>query len=266
MSRAFHFRRKQRVRFRPRYAGSLLRSVGKGLWLLFRVAVVGGAVAWAGVAGMRYWKTSSSLRVKSIVFAGDVPAALRASFPVKPNENLFLIHPRVLEKDALQKFPELRTLSVRRALNRDVIVTGAYRVPVARSRANGRDLGVDANGELFPLSGITPAPDLPTIEAPYLADRQALVRCLDAWKKHAPKFNSLVKKLETDRMGKLSVEMTDDVLIDWDELELDHVVDRAEKILKLRAMFEPKKFPATLKFVTDDRIVLSANWAKKAAE
>ena len=66
-------------------------------------------------------------------------------------------------------------------------------------------------------------------------------------------------------MRELYVELSDGVLVQFGPLEEIDAQDRAKKILKLRAVFHPAKTPATLSFVTSDRIVMDKNWQKGGA-
>lgn len=238
--------------------------MGKTLWNVFQVAVVMGLLGFTGVSVVRFWKNSSSIRVKTVVFQGDIPSLLRSSFPIKPEQNLILMQPSRLEKEWLKKLPELKSLSVRRSLDRRVSVSGKFREPFARLAGKPGEWGVDQSGRVFSVDEWGSLPDdLPWVGAASNEDLMNLLQGLSTWKMETPDFYSLVKKIETDKMHATTVELRDGVNVQWGELDQRAIVERTKKLLRLRELFEPRKTPAQLIFVTHDRIVMDANWKEK---
>ena len=92
------------------------------------------------------------------------------------------------------------------------------------------------------------------------AARREIVRRLHVWQKKVPAFFDVVKKLETDKLHALHVELSDGVTVDWGDLEPDAAVDKARNVLRLMEFFSPGRTPARLRFVTEDRIVMDASW------
>ncbi len=262
--KSFSFRRKQRVKFRSRYAGTVAKKWSKTIVnTTVACATVGGAL-WGSVAFANVWKNSETLRVREIVFTGDLPDRLRASFPIKPNNHLLKLKTADIEKNTLAKYPELEKFSISRGLNRTITVKGKYRTPVAFTHAQGEERAMDRSGVLFRLpESEKPEVPLPWVETASIENRKLFLSYLSTWQKELPDFYSLVKKIETDRMRELVVELSDGVLINWGPVEEADILNKAEKILRFREMFHPVKTPANLLFVTSDRIVMDKNWQKK---
>jgi cell division septal protein FtsQ len=258
-------RRSQKIRFRRRSARSALRHAARSAWAFVQVGGVLGLAAWGIYEGREMWTKSEWLRVQNIAYEGDIPESLSGFLGLKRGQNLDLLNLTRKEADALKKYPELKSISISRTLMRGILVEGEARAPVALSEQNGHRVGVDEYGVVFPFSAKRPAPDdLPVIVAPSVDDRVRAVNCLLEWKRAAPRFYSLVKNLETDRMHAFHVELSNGVEVYWGEMDLEHVNIRARHILKLMESFAPKKTPAHLRFVTDDRMVIDANWVRAA--
>ncbi len=263
-SPSLFYKRKQRVKFRPRYAGSVVKKMGKSFALLTLGAGAMLAIGWTTVKGAQYWKQSERLRVKQVVFSGELPASLKGSFKVGAHDHLLKIHPLLLEKESLEKFPELKRISIRRTLDRSLIVNGTFRRPIAKLESPGKELGIDNDGIVFALGELLDLPaNLPVIECAYPSDRTTVLGILDRWQKDVPNFYSLVKKVETDRMRELYVELTDGVTIEWGNISDANIVQQSQRVLTLREKFTPQKTPAKLILVTTDRIVMDANWKSK---
>ena len=167
-----------------------------------------------------------------------------------------------MSRDLLARFPELKTLTISRHLDRTVIVEGRFRVPFALMKQNEKEMGVDHDGVSFPIQDYNrPLMALPMIhgraDAAVLKEMAASLLLLE---KQVPAFYSQIKFLETDNMRPLVVGLSDDVLIQWGEMTTESVVDRAENILRLRDHFSPKKKLALLRFVTTSRVVMDADW------
>ncbi len=258
------FERKQKVKFRSRYAGSLAKRAG--IWVgnaAALTAIVGGC-AWLAASGQKYWKKNDFLRIKSVVYSGEVPDALKSGLTIRAGDNILLIHPFQLEKEALARFSELKEISVRRNLNKIVTIDGKFRKPIALTHVHGKEFGVDAEGIVFPLpKSFAPADAaLPSIEAVNLADRKARLQDLSTWKKSFPNFYSLVKKIETDRMRSVTVELSDGVSIRFGNYEDVALELTTKHLLKLRDLYKPAKTPALLTVISPERIVMDANWKK----
>lgn len=228
-------------------------------------SIILGVLAGVLFFGFRFVRDTQAMDVRDVIFEEPLPATVRENFPIRPKQNLLLLRPRTVERDLLKRYSELEDVSVSRTLRGAVKVSARYRRPIAFVAIAGNQQGIDRDGVVFPLSEAhSSVGALPTIKSANTSDRILLLKLLDHWKSDAPNFYSLVKNLETDRMHRLSVEMSDNVFIDWDEMDLQRAVIRAERVIKLRTLFAPKKVPARLKFVTDDRIVMDANWTKSA--
>lgn len=262
-SRSLSNKRKQRVRFRSRYAGSVAKQWSKFFINgVLTVAVIGGGF-WGVTSSIEFWETSSTLRVQEVIFSNDIPTRLRSNFPIKSNDHLLKLRPSTLEQEFLTKFPELKSLAIRRTLFRNVSVSGKLRIPVARIPSSGEGMALDINGFSFPLSDNSLLTDhLPMIETPNVEDRRLLLTFLARWKKDLPLFYSLIKKIETDRMREFIVELSDGVLIDWGPIDEADIMARAKRVMRLRELFKQTKNPAWLTFVTNDRLVMDRNWQK----
>lgn len=257
------YRRKQRVKFRTRYAGSVAKQWSKVAFNATIGAATLGAIMWGAVSVGQAWKSSPTLRVKEIIFSGDIPERLRLSFPIKENSHLIDVNATEIEQNALAKYPELKDFSISRRLDRVISVKGEYRTAVAQTHGQGEPRAMDESGVLFRAPDSVALETLPRIETASIENRKLLLSYLQTWRKKTPEFYSLVKKIETDRMRELNVELSDGVSISWGPLDEADVVERAKKVLRLRELFQPVKTPASLLFVGGDRIVMDKNWKKK---
>ncbi|MCG3205925.1 MAG: hypothetical protein KCHDKBKB_02649 [Elusimicrobia bacterium] len=259
-ARSHSYKRKQRVRFRPRYASSVVREWSKtfvtlGITILLLVGGWGGGKRIA-----EFWRISPLLKVQRVDFKGDIPLDLQSHFPIRAGDHLFTIKPRLIENEMLVQYPELESFSVYRIPTRQIKVSGKYRTPVALTPDG---LALDQHGQNFPLRYFPPLPEaLPTVHASSGEERKDLLNYLSLWKNKTPHFYALIKKLETDRMRELIVELSDGITIDWGPGIESELNIRAEKVLRVREMFKYTA-PAKLTFITSDRIVMDKNWKKE---
>lgn len=258
-------KRSQKVKFRPRYAESVLKRTGTRFLQAATIAMVAFILGYAGLAGWKFWQASSTLRVKSIQFGEQVPAKLRASFPLKAGDHLFDAELSEIEENMAKNFPELEELSISRRINRSLFVDAKYKDPQALYEADGKMFGVYRDGTLFPVR----EENMPAEKRPILTGkaglhtRQAVVNALNIWKKDAPEFSGLVKRLETDNIGAVRVVLEGGAVIHWGEMNEKEFLIHAENILKILDRFTPAKTPAVLRVVSKNRIIMDSNWTPK---
>jgi cell division septal protein FtsQ len=247
------------VKFRRRYAAARAKALGEFAFVTTRLAVVAAVLVWVGGLGWRAWQESDYLRVQGVRFEGDIPSRLPPAIPIRDGMRLFDFNSSRLEEETLRRFVELKDVSIRRCLDRTVVIKGEYRDPVALL-ASPSLVGIDAFGVAFPLpKAKIPARPLAVIDAP-ARERANAVAVLRLWERKLPAFFDVVKKLECDRMRAFRVELSDGVMVEWGSLDSATAVEKARKVLRLMTAYAPDKAPASLKFVTDDRIVMDAAW------
>ena len=258
----YNVKRSQRVRFRRRYASSLLRKSAAAFWLTARLAFAVAVFAWAASFAARSWQSAAWLQVRSVEYADGLPQRLPETLALSPGRNIFSVKPGRLEKRALERFPELADVDIDRRLDRRVVVSARYRTPIALLERHGKTMGVDASGGVFPLPGDAPVTGLPELRPAAAAHLSDLVAFLDGGRRSAADFFDDVAFLQTDNMRTLSVELRDGVSIRWGRLDRRTAGAKADRVLRLRRAFAPAKTPASLRFITDDRIVIDKNWAR----
>lgn len=262
-SKTLKFRRSQSVRLRSRTAAAVMKEAGRKLLVLLQFVAAAGLIIWGGVSLRRFWHESPTIRIQNVVFDGDIPSGLRSFLDFKQGQNVVTLDLNDKEKDALVHFPELKDVSIRRTVGRDIVVRGHFRRAIAVLEDSGRLMGIDEDNVVFPMSETRqPAAALPVIKCVREEDRARLLEAVKIWKDKVPEFSSVVKNLEIDRMREFHVAQTDDVLIDWGLFDVTSLVERAGNVMRLRKLFEPARRPAALRFVADDRIVMDANWIK----
>jgi cell division septal protein FtsQ len=257
--------RSQRVKFRRRYATSLLTTWGVRVWALTKVLLVLGIVGLAVLKGQSFWETSRWLKIAGVQFVKPPTPALRAFLDIQPGDNIMDLKPNQLEKAGMAKFKQLKNLKIGRRLTRHVVVDFEYRTPFALLEVAGKNIGVDATGVVFPIDELKLTEPLPPTLAGFSpsAELSGTMAALSTIQKEVPEFYSLIKILKTDRMQPLRVVLKNDVVIYWGEMESSNVVGRTENILKVLSQFTPKKSFASLRFVTDDRLVMDSQWMPK---
>ena len=261
--RSASVKRRQHIRIRKRHATTVLLGIGKRLGIFLLIVASGAGIFFGGQSLIYFWNHSERVRVQAVIFEDNLPEGVKGSLPLKQGQNILLLKSKALEKEALRKFPELKEIHVRRGLDGTVRVKGELRTPVAFLKNVSPSTALDFEGVLFPISDQNrPVDPIPFLKSVYVEDRSLLLQVLEAWREKAPAFYSLVRDLETDRMHRLFVELKDGVRVEWGDLFLSSTVKRAERILKIEENFTPKKVPATLRFITDERIVMDANWVK----
>lgn len=259
--------RSQRVRFRRRYASSVARRTATVMWTLGRLGIVAAVVGWAGMVSLGWWRTTPLFKVQAVDIDASLPDGLPGFLAIKPGENLFSLDLGARRTAALTRFRELEDVKIRRTLKRGIYVSGRYRSAMAVVDKNGHPWGVDAHARVFPSGEKNPLPPELPVLLPYRDDHlPMLVRRLQEWKKKTPEFYRLVKFLETDRIRSLNVELHDGVIVRWGTVDDETSVARAENVERLLAAYAPAKRPATLRFVSADRIVMDANWQKLDSE
>lgn len=228
-------------------------------WVVSRLGVVAAVVVWGGGFAWHAWKNADFLRITDVRFEGDVPTRLPGSISLREGIGLFSFSASGIEAEAERRFPELASVDVDRRFDRGITVRSRYRVPVAMVAASV-PTGIASDGVTFavPASMDLP-PGLPVIDAP-ARQRPQLVEALGIWRKKLPAFFDVVKKLETDKLRSVRVELSDGVVIEWGEFDTDSAVDKARNVLRLMEFFSPGRAPARLRFVTDERIVMDPGW------
>jgi hypothetical protein len=88
-----------------------------------------------------------------------------------------------------------------------------------------------------------------------------MLACLAAWSSKQPTFSSQITECETDTIHRLQVKLADGTVIDWGALDPRVLSLRTQRVMRVLENYHPAKTPATLRFVTDDRLVMDANWA-----
>lgn len=240
-----------------------MRQTGRQLWRLAKIAVVGALFFWGWREGRYLWKDSTFLQVKSVRYEGDIPEKLRSSLGFSKVKNLLALSTGSLEKSALQEFPELESLNIRRSPTREVVVTGVYRRPLATLREQGPGAAIDGQGVIFSIAGReTQYGALPLMGTALAEDRKVMADCLRRWKNQVPAFYSLVKEIETDKMHELRLRLDGDVSVRWGDAELGDILARANNVMKTLTNAQWKPGPASILFVTDERLVVEANWIK----
>jgi cell division septal protein FtsQ len=255
-------RRKQSIKFRPKYAGRRAKEVSARLGrLAVALAVLGGGV-FGAMAARRAWSHNDAFNIRDIILQGDIPSDLEKSLPFNRDSNLFAMRPERAQTELLAAFPELKSLSIRRTWGHDVVVTGHFRGAVAWFTQNGKAKFIDSTGVMFAL----PADTIDTAHLPKLSwshdeDRAAMLACLAAWSSKQPTFSSQITECETDTIHRLQVKLADGTVIDWGALDPRVLSLRTQRVMRVLENYHPAKTPATLRFVTDDRLVMDANWA-----
>ncbi len=257
--------RSQRVKFRRAYASSVMkRTLTRFLKIVGGSAVIG-AIVYGGVSAWRYWENSSDLRVGQIKFEGDIPPTLAAAFPIKSGAHLFNVELEKVEAALLQKFPELEQVTVSRGFDRSLKVTGRYKEAEAIFEADGKAMGVKADGTLFPLAEHNRPMETRVVlnGKTSAAARTAQLKALKTWKMDVPEFSTLVKRLETDNIGAVRVILESGIVVQWGEMIESEFVIHAENILNILDRFTPVRSPAVLRVLSKNRIVMDSNWKQK---
>jgi cell division septal protein FtsQ len=258
-------KRQQRVKLRRRYAGSVLKQIALRTFQVSIGLVALAILGYGGKALWNFWHASSALRVASVQFRGDIPKALRASFPLKAGDHLFEIELDNIEENLTKNFPELETLAISRQFDRALRIEGKYKDPSALYEWDGKIFGIYRDGTLFPVRQENkPGEKCPLVTGKTdLSIRSMLVRALNAWENHTPEFSGLVKRLETDNIGAVRVVLEGGVVIHWGEMNEKEFLIHAENIVKILDRFTPTKSPAVLRLVSKNRIVMDSNWTPK---
>lgn len=254
------------MRLRKKYASSILLNSATFLWRSAQLAFVVLIVFYGGNWIHEKWNTSSTFQVSRVELASSVPASLSTFLNIRPGENIFLVKTRLLEKKALANYPEFEDVRISRHWNRTIQVQVEYRQPIALMEKNEKYFGLDSEGNRFPIrENNKPTESIPMFGGPGWTDTSLKMwaRSLSILKTHLPQFYSRINRLETDTMLTVKVELSDGVIVDWSRVVPELVVDQGEKILRILKKFDPIQKPATLKFVTADRIVMDKNWREK---
>jgi hypothetical protein len=227
--------------------------------------VVLGAIAYGTLWGWRFWQTNPNVRVSSVVFEGDIPPELSASFAVKPGAHLFRLDLKKLEGDLLKQYVELEKLNISRGLDRSIRVSGRFKKAAALYQFEGKIMGVNPDGMLFPIHDYNPPDEGLVILTGKTGatQRAAQISAIHTWKDAAPTFIPLVKKIETDNIGVVRVILDGGIVIEWGEMVDSELVVHAENVLNILERFSPAHTPATLHVLSKNRVVMDSNWKQK---
>lgn len=243
--------RRTRVAYRWRFFGETM-----ALWFK-RLVFVGSAMglAW-GAYGV--WEKAVLLTVTGVEVQGPLLSGWAEAPPVKKGQPLFSFSVDQIEQRIRERYPQLRSVRVRRAWDRSVRIQLELRTPVAKiSVGPDRWNGVDSGGVLFPLEGAgahLPILSLPKEEGttatalPFLA---ALRAAKESWTDGLYKL-----KISSDGDGVLY--LAGDVPLHWGKIRTDpHLV--AQKARRFgRVLLEPEAIGGidNARFVDDHRVVI----------
>lgn len=260
--------RSQRVKFRRRYASAQLKSVQSFLIGTLKIGFSVAVLGWAGFFGWSFLKSNPYFRIQDVFFEGDIPPGLPQLMAIKTGDNIFKIKSGDKISAAMKEYPQLKSLKINRGIDRRVMVKGVYREPVALVETASGVRGLDEGGLVFSLTESKfPWHDLPFYSAsgPEPIQQKSLNFLLEM-KNSSADFYSRLKQIETDKMGMLRLTMKDETAVKWGEMDPSALRLRVTRLMKIFERFEPIKQPAALLFVTDDRIVMSANWKQKGGD
>jgi cell division septal protein FtsQ len=261
LKRAAPKRRKQSIKFRPKYAGRMAKDLGQRAARTLLILSVAAGVVGGAFAAQYVWSHNERLKIRDVIVQGDIPAGLEKSLPFERGRNLILVRPAQAQRAILAAFPELRSVSVRRTWSRNVIVTGHYRTPAAWFEQNGKTHFLDSNGVAFTLPADTvDTAHLPELQCADETDRALLLDCLARWASRYSSFASQIVKCETDTIHRLQVKLADGTVVEWGVVNADALDVRTQHVMRVMEKFHPAKTPARLLFVTDDRLVMDSNW------
>ncbi len=259
-------RRKQTIKFRPKYAGRVAKEWSQRA---IRALVGAGLIATTvgGAMGVRHvWSRSDAFKIREIILQGDIPAGLQNKLSFDRTTNMWMIRPANAQRDILVMFPELRAVSIRRSWSRNVVVTGHYRTPIAWFSDKGKTRFIDKGNVAFDLPADTVDPArLPQLQWSAESDRLPMLHALAQWAERHPSFSSQIAKCETDTIHRLQVELADGTVVDWGEFNPASLDLRTERVMRVKENYHAASTPARLLFVTDDRLVMDAHWTATKA-
>jgi cell division septal protein FtsQ len=256
-------RRRQTIRFRSRYAKSILSKTGTSLWSVGQIAFVVGVLIWGYSLTRHALRNSNYLKVQGIQFDENLPSQIKILVPIKPGDNVFSFNSGLIENSIMEKYPELKKISVRRTFSRTIVVEGKKCLFILRTARVNEVWGVDEEGVVFPFSE-TPGnlSDLPFFEANKINESKVQVKWLMKMKENSPELFSRVALCRLGAGDELKIQLKNGVEIQWGTIDEKSLNERSQNILRLLESFVPVGEPATLKFITSDRIVMNNNWVK----
>ncbi len=256
--------RPQRVKFRRRYANSIVSTWTRRAALLLRAVLVVAALAFGIFKTREFWASSSWVRVVAVQTSGDVTPEMTASLGLNPGLNIVTMKPSEIEEKTLASHLEFERFVVRRTFRRSLTVDGTYRSSVASLENSSGPKYLSAEGVVFSL----PAGVRTDREPVWTGDMSGVdlrraAAALEALKKNSPEFYKRVKFLKTDRIQPLRLILDSDVVVIWGDFEAFSASARASRIMDVLTRYEPKKAYASLRFIADDRVVMDAQWREK---
>ena len=257
-------RRTQRVRFRPRYASSVLHQTAQSLWQGIKITLILCLLIGCGWGITYFWNHSSLIRIDDIRYQGDIPAGLPRFLSINKGKNILLLPTRRLTKEAQQVYPELEELAIRRHWDQSVSITGKYRMPLSYWEDETGLKAIDKNGILFELPiGLSVPEHLPIVRGtPYVESMETVAQSLSLVKTKSPEFWKRFQSLEIEPLGQTKITLVDDILIYWGEIQPQTILPKAERVEKLLSEFHPTGTLASLRFVRENRIILDSHWEK----
>ena len=139
------------------------------------------------------------------------------------------------------------------------------RDPISLITKNGITYGVDLDGIVFPIHDYNqPENPLPFFvgfkkDSPLF---QRWAHSLSVLKNEFPEFYSQINRLETDTILTVNVVLNNGVIVDWTGMKPTRIADQTKNVLRIFDHYRPTGSPATMRFVTEDRIVINRNWKK----
>jgi cell division septal protein FtsQ len=237
------------------------------LKIMGQIVVVLGALFVIVAGAARVWEKAKLFQVKAVSYAGDIPEKLPAILRLAPGQNIVTLKPSDLERLGLKAFPELDALRVTRRIDKTVAVSGRYRREVAVLERNGKPFGIDAGGVIFPIGPKNPAKEgRPVIVGNPGNDAADIAAALARLETRHPDFYLAIKEIKTDRILPVSLTLNDGVGVIWGRLAAEDVEEKMTNVMRVRQKFTPKKLPAVIRFVENDRLVVDANWKPLQSE
>jgi hypothetical protein len=238
-----------RYKVRQQKKHNFLRAAFKTLKILAAIFLMG----FVTLRVYDFLFRSDFFLVKSITFneQNDLSSRIAADLKSFMGKSIFFISPRKAESDIRERYPEISTLSLRRALPDGMTVTLSLRSPQAFVRTSKDFKGIDLEGKVFPLSrNQEPLPELVLNGASSPTEPPDSLKFLESWKKAVQKLEApqswRLAKVTVDEYGELSAELFEGAprILAWGRAEPENFEEKFKRLMQVSRDLTERKILA----------------------
>ncbi len=228
---------RRRVVIKPRYSNSSRKSkkLGKFFVYMILLCAVCFLVYLGGKKAVSYAYAADSMAVKDIEITGNkniTKSEIKELLPFKIGDNILKIDLAEAEKEIMKVKPELQSISINRRWQK-IRIKLYERTPEAFVAGEKDMMGIDFEGQPFPLRGFMSGMKIPVIVSKNGEERTELLKFIKTFKPVCKDFMDNISEIRFSNSGDIVFMTNDGALIYWGDERSEHTLHKFDKFRKI---------------------------------